>query len=476
MSDESGGHNLRQEQRSILRPGPFKRLSSIFKETDGRAEENLKSLKRRVVQVRRQPDDAPVRFQLGFRSRTGWEPIRAAKENQDCLVALVPWGPDSRYNLFAALDGHGRYGHQCAIFVAQKVVSYLERKLTVDATREQICITMHKAITYAERKLESPTIPVDYQLSGSTGVFVLVRGCTLFCANVGDSRAVVGREKDRGGGLRRLRNAGDSVLSEGGVRGRKKDISSAPPSYFPVPLSVDQKPSRPDEKTRLLQAGARVDAWEGVDVGEERVWLPEARTPGLAVSRSFGDLMVKAYGVVSTPEVYVLDLCEDDRFMVMASDGVFEMMRSEEVVDVIGKWREKGSAQEAAEEIVKLATERWIDDETVIDDISCVVVFMNVVSPDVLGPKEPVFVDTNVGAADNASEVGKSPSSRNLSQHSLPEGLELVTPSSSSTPLHKVTAEDFEEMPDVDIFGERDKREEGKDEKLTGHAHTRFEG
>lgn len=384
----------------------------------------------------------------------------------------MPWGPGSAYNLFGALDGHGRNGHQCAIFVAQKVVSYLARTLVEDAKADAIATALHKAVLYAERKLEAHASIIDFQLSGSTGVFVLVRGATLFCANVGDSRAVVGREKETfSQSARRSHAAGAIPLPDlpqspppqkNGEKKRKPQGIPRPTCYFPVPISVDQKPSRPDEKIRLLAAGARVDAWEGIDVGEERVWLPEARTPGLAVSRSFGDLLVKSYGVNCTPEVYSLELCEDDRFMVMASDGIFEFISSQEVVDVVGGWRDRGSAQEAAEELVKLALQRWIDDDSVIDDISCVVVFMNVLSPEVSGPKDPVFLETSAGIAETASEVGQSQSSRNLtSSRSLPDGLELVTPSSSGTPLPKeLRRTNSLEYNEVDTFFDDGRKEQ----------------
>lgn len=432
--------------------GPLKRLSHLFKEGDGRAEENLRSLKMRVVQVRRQPDGSPIRFHLGFRSRTGWEPIRAAKENQDCLIALVPWGPGSAFNLFGALDGHGRHGHQCAIFVAEKVVSYLGKTLQEFAHPDVIAATMHKAVMYAERKLEAHASIVDFQLSGSTGVFVLVRGTTMFCANVGDSRAVIGREEEASIRSERLSDGADgSPLLDAGVslpppmpvpaknnekKRKSRHTNARPAFYVPVALSIDQRPSKPSEKERLLAAGARVDAWEGIGEGEDRVWLPEARTPGLAVSRTFGDLLVKEYGVICTPEIYSLELCADDRFLVMASDGVFEFISSEEVVNVVGKWRNRGSAQEAAEEIVKLAWQRWIDDDSVIDDISCVVVYMDVLSPEVPEPKEPVLLDTSLGVAQRTQEVGQFSSARTLTtSQSLPDGLELLTPSSTNRPV-----------------------------------------
>lgn len=400
----------------------MKRLSGIFKDPDGRYDENLKSLKRRVIQVRRQPDSAPIRFQLGFRSRTGWEPIRAAKENQDCLVALVPWGPTSAFNLFAALDGHGRNGHQCAIFIAQRVITYLERTLlreTRNPDKDLIARALHKAILYAERKLESPNMKIDFQLSGSTGVFTLIHGSTLFCANVGDSRAVIGREVESRVAHGRRSQAGGLGPDGVGKPLKKKTVGigngARPVRYAPIAVSIDQKPSRPDEKVRLLAAGARVDAWEGIDVGEERVWLPKTRIPGLAVSRSFGDVIVKEYGVCCVPEVYQLELCEDDRFMVLASDGVFEFMSSAEVIEVVGRMRDVATAQEAAQELVRISTERWIDDDSVIDDISCVVVFMNVIAPAVAGPRDPILVETWKDVGDNANDMDNCVSLRNLS-------------------------------------------------------------
>lgn len=371
------------DSKAAGRTGVVKRFANFF-ERDIRGDEDLRSMKRRIVQVRRQPDHAAVRCQMGFRSRTGWEPIRAVKENQDCLVALVPWGPDSQYALFAALDGHGRNGHICAMFVAQRVISYLSRALQPEGGDDHIANCMRRAIDYAESKLESPKVTVDYALSGSTGVFVLLHHSRMYCANVGDSRAVIGRK------------AVSEKLRVNVPREHETD-SFGTPHYVPIAVSVDQKPSREDEKARLLGAGARVDAWVGMELGEERVWLPNQRLPGLAVSRSFGDLIVKDYGVITTPEVYCLDLWEDDRFLVMASDGVFEFLSSVEVVAIVSRFRDKETAQQAAEELVRIATERWIADDSVIDDISCVVVYLDVASSNARGAGEPVLLQTTAG-------------------------------------------------------------------------------
>lgn len=54
----------------------------------------------------------------------------------------------------------------------------------------------------------------------------------------------------------------------------------------------------------------------------KRVWLPHENTPGLAMARAFGDYIVKNYGVISVPEVTHRRISKNDKFVVLATDGV----------------------------------------------------------------------------------------------------------------------------------------------------------
>jgi len=108
---------------------------------------------------------------------------------------------------------------------------------------------------------------IDVHHSGTTVVGVLIFENHLWCANVGDSRAV----------LLKLRNNHWSV----------------------VPLSYDHKPDIPSEKERILRCGGRVEqmkGYNGVPVGPQRVWLKNEDTPGLAMSRSMGDTLAEKVG------------------------------------------------------------------------------------------------------------------------------------------------------------------------------------
>ncbi|CAN8063581.1 unnamed protein product [Agarophyton chilense] len=394
----------------LPRQPPLRRLQHLFApHLESRRHENLRSTKRRVIKLRRQPDDAPVRMSVGFRSRTGWEPIRATKENQDCLVALVPWGPDSRFNLLAALDGHGRHGHHCSMFIAQRVEAFLQRSLLPNSHDPQhIADVLYRAMMYAEHKLESPPVTVDYSLSGSTATLVLLHNITLYCANVGDSRTILGRLQPH---LFESQQSQPSVTTH-------HSFSKTSDHYAAIPISIDQKPSRPDEMQRLLAAGARVDEWQGVDVGETRVWRPDVRSPGLAVSRSFGDLEVKRYGVNCQPEIFSLRLHPDDQFLVLGSDGIFEFLSNQDVISFVASCREEGSAQEAAEKLVRLATEKWIEDDSIIDDISCIVVYLDVTSSSAAAPQQPtqlhpsVSLNESFGSAKSSTISDFSPADR----------------------------------------------------------------
>ena len=77
-------------------------------------------------------------------------------------------------------------------------------------------------------------------------------------------------------------------------------------------LSRDHKPTEPDEQKRILAAG-------GI--------IKNGRVQGsLAVSRAFGDFLYKARGVIATPEVDKYEIGEEDQFIVIATDGLWDVV------------------------------------------------------------------------------------------------------------------------------------------------------
>ena len=85
-----------------------------------------------------------------------------------------------------------------------------------------------------------------------------------------------------------------------------------------------------------------VQCWgteEGDDGDPPRLWVPNGMYPGTAFTRSIGDSIAETIGVVANPEIVVFELTQDHPFFVLASDGVFEFLSSQTVVEMVWKTR-----------------------------------------------------------------------------------------------------------------------------------------
>ena len=107
-----------------------------------------------------------------------------------------------------------------------------------------------------------------------------------------------------------------------------------------------------------------------------RVWLPDQEIPGLAMSRSLGDAVAHSVGVSSVPEVTEFLTGPNDKFAVVASDGLWEFMSNELVCEIVAPFYDQNQPEAAANVLVKEAHARWKQEEDVVDDITIVVIFL----------------------------------------------------------------------------------------------------
>ena len=108
-------------------------------------------------------------------------------------------------------------------------------------------------------------------------------------------------------------------------------------------------------------------------IGPSRVWLRNEQTPGLAMSRSIGDLVAARVGVISTPEIIEHELESEDKFIVLASDGIWEFISNEECIEIISSYYLSQKLKAACEHIVNLAVFRWNKFDDCVDDITIVI-------------------------------------------------------------------------------------------------------
>jgi serine/threonine protein phosphatase PrpC len=150
-------------------------------------------------------------------------------------------------------------------------------------------------------------------------------------------------------------------------------------------LSIDHKPDNPEERERIEISGGRVSSMQERDpvtgvqypVGPARVYLRFENYPGLAMSRSMGDTIAHSVGVSSEPEIYKHDIIYEDKFIIIASDGIWEFISSEEAVRTVVPFWHQNNPNAACEALQKKAVSNWTSEETIIDDITCIVIFLN---------------------------------------------------------------------------------------------------
>lgn len=287
-------------------------------------------------------------------SQRGYYPDALDKANQDSFCIHTPFGTDPNDHFFGVFDGHGEYGAECSQFVKRKLCENLLRSSRFHVDPIEAC---HAAYLTTNSQLHADSI--DDSMSGTTAITILVRGRTIYVANTGDSRAVIAQR-------------------------RGKDLVA-------VDLSIDQTPFRTDELERVKLCGARVltlDQIEGLknpevqcwgteeddDGDPPRLWVQNGMYPGTAFTRSLGDSIAETIGVVSNPEIVVMELTPDYPFFVLASDGVFEFLSSQTVVDMVALHKDP---RDACAAIVAESYRLWLQYETRTDDITIIVVHVN---------------------------------------------------------------------------------------------------
>ncbi|KAJ4953289.1 hypothetical protein NE237_030121 [Protea cynaroides] len=268
------------------------------------------------------------------------------REMEDA-VTVIPGllsGGLARYDFFGVYDGHGgsMVANECRDRLHRVLVKEIEERKALEGDDELDWKgVMESCFAKMDEEFQGGGVEVEDESAsertiGSTAVVVLVGTEELVVANCGDSRA---------------------VLYRGGVA---------------VPLTRDHKPDRPDEMERIEAAGGRVINWNGYRV-----------LGVLATSRSIGDHYLKPY-VISEPEVIVSKRTEADEYLILASDGLWDVLSNEVACEVVrrcfdGQLKKRfskmgtrfrgGCAAEAAAVLAELAMARGSK-----DNISVVVV------------------------------------------------------------------------------------------------------
>ena len=120
-------------------------------------------------------------------------------------------------------------------------------------------------------------------------------------------------------------------------------------------LSIDHKPNHPDEKSRIEKMGGKIE-FDGAD------W----RIKDLSLSRAFGDLVCTPY-VTHLPEIFRYKITNNDKFIIFACDGVWDVLSNQDAVDYVLKTMSSNPYCDYAKALAEYAYRRGsLDNITVI--------------------------------------------------------------------------------------------------------------
>ena len=240
-------------------------------------------------------------------SSVSYKGLREANEDElDLQMSTDP-------KLFAIYDGHG--GEDVSSFLKKELPSYFKNQK----------LPIKKSYTYDSfKQLQEKLVktqPINSQEMGSTCLCALQQNDRLEVFNCGDCRCVIGNNKKS------------------------------------IQITTDHKPNEQHEKQRLSKIKGKEEIYL-----DDNIW----RIGPLSVSRSFGDTDTAPY-ITSKPDIFTHKLNSGDDFMVLACDGIWDVMSNKEVVDFVYQ-NPQNTVRKLASHALKLGS---------TDNISAIIVFFD---------------------------------------------------------------------------------------------------
>ena len=276
------------------------------------------------------------------------------KINQDNLFISEQFQGSKKDYFFGICDGHGKYGKYISSYIVTNlpnsiIKNFKENKIDLQNTKFSTIKNLIIKIFIDINELLIQDKSINTKLSGTTCTCLIYTPDKIITFNLGDSRIILGKKQN------------DKYISED--------------------LTIDHKPTIPDERERILNSNGIIEPYKDINgnfSGPYRVWTKKNENiPGLAMSRSFGDEIAHSVGVSEKPDVFQFNYKLEDKFIVMGSDGLWEFVDSQECVELVKNFYENYDIKGAIKKLYLTAKNRWIDKEGAIDDITIIIIFLN---------------------------------------------------------------------------------------------------
>jgi protein phosphatase 1L len=233
--------------------------------------------------------------------------LKYRQSMEDIGILIPDLTTDYKVSLFGIFDGHG--GTDVVKFVKNRLPQLIKIYLN-DLFPVEI------AFKNAFKKVDEELKFFDSEYIGTTATLILIKDNKIYCSNVGDTKAYIIYDKTY------------------------KQISN------------DHKCTNEDERKRITEIGGKI--------------IKNRVMGQLILTRTLGDLYVKQFGVINTPDINVYDINETINYIIIASDGVWDVVDLDTITNMGKAGKNVG---EFCKDIVKLAINKGTK-----DNVSCIVV------------------------------------------------------------------------------------------------------
>ena len=316
---------------------------------------NLDSQNKRLINEIINKTNSQIKY--SYLSVAGRNKEKIQKINQDNFLIINNEEFNLPFLIFAVFDGHGQYGHFISNFTKQYFYNYFIQNNNLSYFRENKNNLKIIKKYFSKNNLKNLFLSCENNLknnfnseylnfSGTTcNIIILFDDYTLIDINVGDSRSVI------------LQKQNNKVIN----------------------LSNDHKPIEKNEKNRIIHFGGKIERFpKNALNGPYRVWYKNQNFPGLALSRSLGDLIASSIGVICEPEIKNYKINIDNEFcLIIASDGLWEYVQYDYIHYIcLRNFYDNKNTEECVNDLYNYSVNLWKNNGNTIDDITIIVIFL----------------------------------------------------------------------------------------------------
>ena len=329
--------------------------------------------------------------------------------NQDCYFTLNNISDCDNISIFGILNGHGPYGDKLSKEISEYFSSYFTQKINFNTTENIISpkIDIKKLTIIASKKSISPMITINKKNDCKIQRLKLITNSNKTNQKMNDIYEFM--SKDNFSKIFQSFEEIDKELHEKYNQNKKCDDSGTSLNLMIIfnsnslnkiistnlgntktilitddkkikELNIIHTPCIKEERLRVEEHGGVIDRIDWLKVGPLRVWFKGKKYPGLTITRSLGDFEAIPLGIIPVPDIKEYDIDEEKiKILVMATNGVWEFLTNDKIMDITWQFYESEDAQGATEKIIETAGKIWrIKNPNNIPDLSAGVYFFSI--------------------------------------------------------------------------------------------------